>query len=174
VKVDNRSVSNYFKRFLIFNFQFHLQKGQTLIETLAALAILSILIVGIATSVISSLSNAEFNDNQTTATKYAQQGLEYVTQIRDQSYASFKGYSGTYCLGQNPTSLGTAQASCTTRNYGNFIRSVVIQQAPGCAANVASVIVAVSFTDGKCSGGSYCHTESESSCLSTTNPIQAP
>jgi prepilin-type N-terminal cleavage/methylation domain-containing protein len=149
-------------------------QGQTLIETLAALAILSILIVAIATSVISSLSNAEFNDNQTLATKYAQQGLEYVTQIRDQNYANFKNYNGTYCLGQNPSSLGTAQASCTAQNYGSFIRSVVIQQTPGCGTNVAAVTINVSFTDGKCQGGAYCHAATEASCLSTVNPIQSP
>src|ERR1700722_6827093 len=110
------------------------QRGQTLIETLAALAIISIVIVAIATAVTSSLSNATYNQNETIATKYAQQGTEVINQIRDGSYTNFKNYTGTYCLAKSATTLGTAQASCTTKNVDNFIRSVQIQQA-GCAAN---------------------------------------
>jgi len=149
------------------------ESGQTLIETLAALAIIAIVISAIATSVTSSLSNATFNQNQTLATKYAQQGAEVVTQIRDAGYTTFKNYGGTYCLGQNPTSLGTVQANCSSPNLGQFIRSVQIQQ-NGCAATVSKVTVIVSFTDGKCQTGAYCHNETETSCLSTTNPVQGP
>lgn len=165
-------MSSSLKKFSIFNFQLPTLKGQTLIETLSALAILSIVIIAIATSVTTSLSNAEFNDNQTLATKYAQQGSEIVTQIRDTNYTGFASYNGIYCLG-NTTSLGSAQASCPTKNIGNFIRSVQIQPG-GCAANVAKITVAVSFTDSKCQQGVYCHSETDISCLSTANPVQTP
>jgi prepilin-type N-terminal cleavage/methylation domain-containing protein len=148
-------------------------RGQTLIETLAALAIISIVISAIATSVTSSLSNATFNQSQTLATKYAQQGTELITQIRDEGYTTFKGDSGIYCLGQNATSLGNAQANCSVPNFGQFIRSVLIQQ-NGCAANVSKVTITVAFTDGKCQAGLYCHNETDTSCLSTISPVQAP
>lgn len=162
------------KNKLIFQHTFLNQKGQTLIETLAALAILSIIITAIATSVLSSLSAAQFNENQTLATKFAQQGFEIVNQIRDQDYSGFKNFDGTYCLAQNQTTLGSVQSGCTTPNVGNFIRSIVIQQAPGCSANVASVTVNVAFTDGKCQPSVYCHNQTQTSCLSTVNPIQSP
>ena len=152
-----------------------IQRGQTLVETLSALAIISIVIVAIATSVTTSLSNATFNQNQTLATKYAQQGSEIVTEIRDTSFASFLNYSGTYCLGSGQTALGAVQPSgCTATNIGStFIRSVQITQA-GCAANVAKVVVTVSFTNSKCQSGAYCHSQADTFCLSTKNPVQAP
>jgi prepilin-type N-terminal cleavage/methylation domain-containing protein len=149
------------------------QHGQTLIETLAALAIISIVIVAIATAVTSSLSNATYNQNETNATKYAQQGTEVINQVRDESYTNFKNYAGTYCLAKGATTLGTAQASCIAKNVDNFIRSVQIQQA-GCATNVAKITVSVAFTDGKCQSGVYCHSETDISCLSIVNPVPAP
>jgi len=164
---------NRTKRFTIQFYNLN-QKGQTLIETLAALSILSIIITAMATAVLSSLSTAEFNENETIATKYTDQGLEVVNQIRDQDYTGFKKYDGIYCLDQNQTSLGSVQTGCTSPNLGNFIRSVQIQQSPGCSANVASVTVTVSFTDGKCQPTVYCHTVTDNSCLSTVNPIQGP
>ncbi len=149
------------------------QQGQTLIETLSALAIISIMIAAIATSVTKSLNNAKFDQNQTLVTKYTQQGAEIVQQIRDNSYTNFRNYNGTYCLGKGQTALGVMTGSCTVPNVDTFIRSVIIQQA-GCGANIAQVTVVVSFTDGKCSAGVYCHSQSNLTCLSTVNPILAP
>lgn len=151
----------------------NMQKGQTLIETLAALAIISVVMTAIGVSVTTALSNAKYNQNETLATKYAQQGSEIVHQIRDDNYTNFKNFNGTYCLG-NQATLGPVQSSCTSPNVGSFIRSVQIQQAPGCAPNVAQVIIAVSFSDGKCVAGSYCHSQTATSCLSTVNPVQVP
>jgi Tfp pilus assembly protein PilV len=148
------------------------QKGESLIEALGALAIVSIVITAVATLVTSSLSNAQYNEDQTLATKYAQQGVESVRQIRNTNYATFRTYNGLYCFGKGQTTLGTPRPACTTPNTDSFIRTVTIQQTPGCAANVARIIVEVSFTDGKCSGNSYCHRQTHSSCLSTVNPVQ--
>lgn len=172
----------FFKRFLIGNFSFDsdLMKkqslnfpGQTLIETLAALAILSIVIIAIATSVITSLSNAEFNQNQTLATKYTQQGIEIVTEIRDTNYTSFANYSGLYCLASGQTTFNSPQTSCSTNIGSTFSRSVQITQ-NGCATNVAKITVMTSFTDSKCQANANCHSETDISCLSTVNPIQTP
>jgi type II secretory pathway pseudopilin PulG len=151
-----------------------IQRGQTLIETLAALGILSIVITGISISVTTSLSNAKYNQNVTLATKYAQQGAELVQQIRDDSYTNFKNYNGTYCLAKGQTSLGSTSPSCTVTNVDNFVRSVVVQQAPGCGANVAEVVVSVAFNDGKCATGVFCHKQTVSTCLSTVEPVQVP
>jgi len=156
-------------RYLRFN-----QKGETLIEALAALAIISIVIVAVATAVVTSLSNTKYNQNQTQSTKYAQQGIEQVRQIRNNNYTNFKTYNGTYCLGKGQTTLGASQGSCSVKNVDTFIRSVQIEQVPGCSANVAKISVSVSFTDGKCSGGTYCHQLTQTSCLSTVNPVQGP
>lgn len=147
-----------------------LQKGETLLEALVALGLVAIVITAIANVVTVSLNNAQYNENQSLATKYAQQGLETVRQIRNASYASFRTYNGLYCFGKGQTSLGVPQSSCTTANADTFVRSVVIENTPGCAANVSRVTVNVAFTDGKCTDGSYCHVQSHSSCLTTVNP----
>ena len=170
-KGDNRKVDKLFRHFSIL---LSLQQGQTLIETLAALGIISIVMTGIGISVTSALSNAKYNQYQTLGTKYAQQGSELIQQIRDESYTNFKVYNGTYCLGKGQTTLGAAQSGCTTPNVDNFIRSVVIQQAPGCGANLAQVTVTVSFSDGKCASGVYCHKQAVQTCLSTADPVQTP
>lgn len=149
------------------------QRGETLIEALGALAVISIVISAVATAVITTLSNTRYNENETLSTKYAQQGIEQVRQIRNTNYPAFKAFSGLYCLGKGQTTLGTTQAICNP-NVDTFVRSVQIEQVPGCAANVARISVTVSFTDGKCSGNTYCHKVTQTSCLSTINPIQAP
>ena len=166
-------MSKFFNKFSIFNFQFSISSGQTLIEALAALAIVGIVISAIGVIVTTSLSNARFDENQTLATKYAQQGSEVIQQIRDDNYTGFQNFNGTYCLGQGQITLGLP-ANCTSANMDNtFIRSITIQQ-NGCGANIAQVTVNVSFTDSKCANGKYCHIQTISTCLSTVNSVQAP
>ena len=162
------------KRFSILNSHFSIQRGQTLIEAVGALAVISLVISAIAIAVTTSLNNAQFNKNQSLATKYAQQGIEIVRQIRNSNYISFASTNGTYCLGKGQTSLGTSQSNCNIANVDTFIRSVQIEQNPGCGANVARVTVTVSFIDGKCQSNTYCHKQTEITCLSTVNPVQAP
>lgn len=151
-----------------------LQRGETLIEALGALALVAVVVTAVSSAVITALSNAQFNENQTQATKFAQQGLEAVRKIRNADYFAFRSYSGIYCLGKGQNSLGTPQSSCSTPNTDGFIRSVDIQQTPGCGTNITRVTVNVAFTDGKCNANVYCHVQSHSYCLSTVNPIQAP
>ena len=155
-----------------------LQQGQTLIETLAALAIISVVIGAIGVLVTTSLSTAKYNQYQTLSTKYAQQGIEVVQEIRDSSYKGFQAYTGTYCLAKNQTTINPASrvASCVTPNYDNFIRSVTVQQAaPRCGANFALVTVTVKFSDGKCTPpGSYCHAVTNDTCLTTVDPVLPP
>lgn len=150
------------------------QKGETLLEALAALAIIGIVIAAVATTIISALSNTIYNKNTTLATKFAQQGMEEVRKIRNANYTAFRTYDGTYCLAKGQEGLGIAQSSCQVANVDTFVRSVQIEQVPGCSADVARVTVNVAFRDGKCQGNSYCHVQSHMSCLSTINPVLAP
>ena len=164
----------HLKNFSPFTFHFSLQKGETLIEALGALAIVAIVASAVASVVISAVSNANNNENKTLSTKFAQQGLETVHQIRDRDYTTFKTTNGLYCLAKGQTALGTPQASCPTPNVDTFIRSVLIEQVPGCATNVARVTVTVAWNDGKCQTGIYCNKQMHTSCLSTINPVPVP
>lgn len=166
------AMKKVYKIILSLNLFSELEQGQTLIEALSALAIIGIVISAIGVVVTASLRNSTFNQSQTLATKYAQQGSEVVQQIRADSYNTFATLNGTYCLAQGQTTMGTA-GNCTTPNIDTFIRSVTVVQ-NGCAANVSQVTVTVAFTDGKCAAGVYCHNESVQTCLSTINPVSAP
>ena len=147
------------------------QKGQTLIEAVGALGILAIVISATTIAVTTSLSNATYDKNQTLATQYAQQGTEIVRQTRDDNYPSFQGYSGTYCLVKGQTALSAGP--CSANIDGFFVRSVQITP-NGCGQNVSQVIVSVAFQDGKCPAGNYCHSQTDTSCLSVVNPVAAP
>lgn len=144
-----------------------------MIESVLALGVIAVVLSSIAVILVSSLSNAGQGKDQSLATQHAQEGLELLRKIRNGNYQAFGSYSGSYCLGNGATALG-APSSCFTPNVDTFIRSVNIEQSPGCGANIARVTVRVAWTDGKCQSGSYCHESELISCLSTVNPIQAP
>lgn len=149
-------------------------KGQTLIEVLIALGILSLVVTGIATVVTSGLSNTQFSKDQNTATKYAQEALEITRNIRNKNYTEFSSFNGIYCLPKGADTLGSVQSACSLPNVDNFIRSVQIEQSPGCGVNVSKITVVVSWQDGKCGNNSYCHKSQLVSCLSRVNPITEP
>jgi prepilin-type N-terminal cleavage/methylation domain-containing protein len=152
-------------------------RGDTLIEVLIALAVAVVVISAVTTLGITSLSNARFGASQEQASKYTQEGMETVRKIRNANYAGFAAISsGVYCLAKNSPTLTVGP--CSTPNIDNtYIRSVEIRQNVSCgaiSANLAHTTVRVSFTDGKCATGTYCHVTESSSCLSTRSPIQGP
>lgn len=151
-------------------------RGDTLIEVLIGLAVATVAISAITVLGTTSLNNAKFISDQDQASKYAQEGLETVRKIRNSNYTGFASTSGVYCLGKDIQTLGASGSSCTTPNIdGKFIRSVIIVQNGECrSASLAHTTVTVSWTDGKCSAGAYCHTSKLSSCFSTAPPIPAP
>jgi prepilin-type N-terminal cleavage/methylation domain-containing protein len=153
-------------------------KGQTLIEVLVALGIATIVVSAITITSISSLSNASHIKDQSQATKYAQEGLETIRNIRNSGYEDFKlSYGGLYCLEAGQTVLGSPVSACSENINGKFVRSVRIEQGQcgsNVGANITSVTVEVAYTSGKCQSGTFCHKSQVTSCLSTTNPIPAP
>lgn len=148
-------------------------KGQSLIEILLSFALLTIVLTGIVISITSALSNATYAKNQAQASQYGQEGLEMIRGIRDSDYASFKGKSGNFCFGSDDTTLGSPTSACNTKNVGEFIRSVYIDQS-GCGVNLAKVTITVAWRDGKCAAGSYCRKSNIVSCFSTVSPLQSP
>ena len=92
-----------------------------------------------------------------------------MRKLRDQDYVAFRGYNNTFCLDKGSSALG---ADCTNPNINNFfLRKVTIVQS-GCSANAASVVVAVSWADGKCPGGNtFCRSSKLETCLSTVNQV---
>ncbi|MDE2025016.1 MAG: prepilin-type N-terminal cleavage/methylation domain-containing protein [Patescibacteria group bacterium] len=99
-----------------------------------------------------------------------------------------------YCMAKSCTSLTTlvadqcgqvpvASTPCTDQNVDAFIRSVAINRAAslqnscnilGQSTTPTQITVSVSWIDGLCPRGVFCHTSSVTSCLATVNPAQTP
>ncbi len=150
-------------------------KGQTIIEVLVALGAAVVVVTAIAIVVISAINNTQYSKNQNLATQYAQQGMEILRQIRDSTYATFNTYNGTYCLDKDQTVLGGTVVDCTTPNVDSYIRKVVIEKSsPGCGNVITKVTVQVSWTDEKCTSGSYCHAIETTTCMGPADVVPTP
>lgn len=149
-------------------------KGQTMLEAVIALAAILLVLAAVSISVISSLSNSTFIEQQNQANKLAQQGMEY---LRDQitnngKFADFASTPGTYCFNDiallNPFTPGI----CTTANIQEFKREVTFTTAD---CNGIKAVVYVRWVNGKCTGGTtFCHKQEISSCFtdpSLNNPV---
>lgn len=153
------------------------QKGQTLIEALVALTTAIFVVSAITIVVINALNNSQYSKNQSMASQYAQQGIEFIRQKRDNDWNTFNGYSGSYCLDSNLT-FATMAISCP-QNVGSFVRQIdIVKNSDGClitgASKATKVTVIVSWNDSKCPEGNlFCHESKLISCLSdiTTAPI---
>lgn len=86
------------------------QKGQTLIELIAALGIAVLVLSSMIIVVVASLNNAQFSRNQNQAVGYTQQGVELLRRMRDTDWGNFQNIAtnngagnGTYnyCLGND-------------------------------------------------------------------------
>lgn len=148
-------------------------KGQTLIEVLAALGIITIIATVLAAVVVTSQRITGFSKDQKLATDYAQEGIEIMHQKRDNDYVSFRDFTGTYCLdgGSSVLDSDCPTAANITDNGNNFLRKVTIAQ-DGCDDNIAKVTVEVSWQDSKCPASNlFCHKAQMITCLSTVNLV---
>lgn len=86
-----------------------LEKGQTIIEVIVALTTSVVIVAAITIAVITSLRNAEYSSSQNTATRYAQEGIEFLRFLRDSNYPRFKELASAnvtyYCLAKGATEL---------------------------------------------------------------------
>jgi type II secretory pathway pseudopilin PulG len=90
------------------------QAGQSLIEVAFATAVVSVVLVGLLTSVTQSMSNSPIALEQTRSTQYAQEVIEWLRQRRDvEGWGTFAnnfsavGANLLYCL---PTLPATTEA----------------------------------------------------------------
>lgn len=62
------------------------QTGQTLIELVISIGLILIIITGVTILTVNGLKNSQFSRNQVQATKLAQEGIEKMRTIRDNSF----------------------------------------------------------------------------------------
>lgn len=159
-------------------------RGQSLIEVVVALGMAITVVVSITALIVSALDSANFRKNQNLANAYAQEGMEVVRKIRDNSsWSTFTSLPGgpNFCLPQNGTELVSRSGSpnCDGKgNVGIFLREITIRNNnPDCTAGGGNskVTVKVSWSDGKCStGNSFCHKAEIISCFADNQTVVAP
>lgn len=169
------------------------ERGQTLIEALVALSTAVVIVSAITLSLLTSLRNVQHTETQSLATRYSQEGMEYMRFFRDGNYAAFDALQGntTYCLGKRKINLEESSTSYTNPNCGDnvdlFSRAIVIDKdSAECAPltpppptpvplnTAAKVTVIVSWTDSACPNSSRCHTSVLESCFSNYTVVSTP
>ncbi len=104
------------------------QGGFTLFETLIAMGIITMGLLGIMTLVVYNLKAQTFNKNYIIASMLAQEGLEFVRQVRDTNWMTnplpgvFDGINGngsdyTFTVSEGPTIDYTANSISDGRLY---------------------------------------------------------
>lgn len=165
-------------------------KGQTLVEIILALTMIIALLTVAVVSMTRSLGNAQESKERNRATGYAQEGIEMVKNIRDQSWTTFSSFASdagrTYCLADRSTcpTLTSALNSlcgektvtnlCTQNVVNQFKREVTIQSnSVVCtvgANSLTRVTVTLSWSDNKCQNPStLCRSIIHETCLGNIN-----
>ncbi|MEQ1561480.1 MAG: prepilin-type N-terminal cleavage/methylation domain-containing protein [Nitrospira sp.] len=97
-------------------------RGFTLVESMVAISILSIVIAGTFTAVVNGLQSSSYAKDQITAFWLAQEGMEFIKNVRDENALhSLAGGTNTWLTGLSAVTTdpcwfggsGTAQKTCT-------------------------------------------------------------
>jgi Tfp pilus assembly protein PilV len=76
------------------------EKGQSLFEVVLALAVAALIIISIVALATISIRNANFSRNQSLATRYAQEAIEWLRGQRDEGWDAFttRALTPLWCL----------------------------------------------------------------------------
>ena len=139
--------------------------GQTIIEAMVALASILLTLTAISVVITTSLSNSRFIRDQSLASRYAQEGMEYMRYARNIDASSFEARQGIYCMGKdNVLNVGT----CSVVNIDNAYKREIefIQNSQVECNGGTKVVVSVYWASGKCSGSDrFCHKSQLISCF---------
>jgi type II secretory pathway pseudopilin PulG len=97
------------------------QSGQTLLEILISLAIVTIVLVAIVSRATESIRNTNFSRNKVLAARFAQEGVEWAREQRDRMgwtdfenlISTVEGGDVTYCVLVFSESLSCRLTSCS-------------------------------------------------------------
>ncbi len=118
------------------------KRGFTLIETMVAITVLAIALVGPFVAVRSALTGAYTARDQLVASSLAQEALEYVRSVRDNNYlnndrAWMDGLSSLACYGASPGSYCTVDPTRGDLHTSSDAVAAYTTVAPGNCASGA-------------------------------------
>ncbi len=122
-------------------------RGQSLFEVMVAIGLAAMILVAIVSVSTSSLSNSTATKDNAVANKYAQEGVEWARQRRDNSWNNITSPLLNGCLGKNTTSNLPEYGNCS-RLDNIYDRSIVVTFNDPPTNNEAKVVVAVNWTEG--------------------------
>jgi Tfp pilus assembly protein PilV len=99
-------------------------RGQSLFEVVMALAIVTIIAVGIVSLSANSIRNANYSRDKTLATRYSEETIEWLREERDTDFTIFISRIGTWCL----PSLDWSSSSVGTCSSGEEITNTVFKR----------------------------------------------
>jgi type II secretory pathway pseudopilin PulG len=117
------------------------QLGQSLMEMVVLIGLALVIVTGLTLVTISGLKNSQFSQNQSQATRLAQEAIDCVRNLRDKNLPVCIGGTGTpdVCTGgtpfywydrENPTHASQIWANNTNNNFA-------ISPAGGCAGLIS-------------------------------------
>ncbi len=131
----------------------HLRQGQSLIEAVVAIAVVSLVLVGLISAVTFSLANVQFSRNKAGADKYAQEVIEWLRSEREtlgwsDFYDKAQNAGTTYCL--NDLASWLVAGACTPGSTisGTIFTREVFLDGNGGIKDQVSVKVTVSWQQG--------------------------
>ncbi len=131
--------------------------GQTLVEMVVAVGMVSLVLVAIVSGIAISIRNSRFSKNKALATRFAQEGVEKFRFYRDEFgwepfFDVMQSGGIDYCFANFPASLETIsdfEGSCTTEtiNGTEYIRyaQVSVTTIP---SDWVDVVIGVSWYEG--------------------------
>jgi type II secretory pathway pseudopilin PulG len=131
------------------------QNGQSLIETVVALAIAVIILSAIVLLMVKSIDSSNFAKQENQATIYAQQGIEIVRQYAASGHNQLDQLAIQSSSGfENPTGTST------------YLRTVTVDSDAVNCGTTAHVTIVVNWNDGKCSSATdMCHQVNTETCI---------
>ena len=129
--------------------------GQSIVEVIVVVGLVTLVLVGLITAITFSLSNAQFAKNKTLASKYGQESIEWFRNQRDTLgwtlfYTNATDAGRNYCL----QTLSWTSSACTSGSEiaGTiFTRTAVLDGngvSPGNNQDRVSIMVTVSWPQG--------------------------
>lgn len=121
------------------------QSGQTLVEVLFALGVVSVCLVALVIAIVTAVRNARFAKNSSLASQYAQEGTEAARRERDTS-ATWSDFISSFNSDRGLDS-GLNWAGCGSANVGIFERCVNFDNTDP-SGEISIVTVTVSWSEG--------------------------
>lgn len=119
-------------------------KGQTIVEAIVVLGIVVLLVTGLIAGTTSSLRSVQSGKIKSQALKYAEEGMEYARNLRNQDWSVFQAKSGSYCLDSSLTL--TPGSACALTADDIFTRGITFTW--DLNNNNMTVVVAVGYIEG--------------------------